>query len=68
VPPHDVDALTDAIGRVLTDDQTRSQLLAAAPARLAAFSWQATADGMVQLYTDLADGQIGDLGTAGTHG
>ncbi len=68
VPPHDVDALAGAIDRVLTDDQTRSALLAAAPARLATFSWQATAAGMVQLYTELADGRTGDIGTASTPG
>lgn len=63
VPPHDVDALADAIDRVLTDDDTRAALLAAAPARLATFSWQTTAQAMVQLYRELADSRTQGAGT-----
>jgi glycosyltransferase involved in cell wall biosynthesis len=65
VPPTDVGALADAIDRVLTHGPTRSEWLAAAPGRLAAFSWHATADGLVQLYTELIDGRTHAAGTLG---
>jgi glycosyltransferase involved in cell wall biosynthesis len=54
VPPLDVEALAAAIERVLVDTAAREALLAAAAGRLAAFSWQSTADAMVVLYEQLA--------------
>lgn len=54
VPPNDVAALAAAIDRVLSDAATRQALQHAAIGRLARFSWQSTADQMVQLYTELA--------------
>jgi glycosyltransferase involved in cell wall biosynthesis len=55
VPPRDVQALADAIDRVLTDDRARAALQGAAAGRLDAFSWQSTADQMAALYAELVD-------------
>jgi glycosyltransferase involved in cell wall biosynthesis len=56
VAPLDVQQLADALERVLTDDDLRATLAAVAVTQLARFSWQATADAMVQMYDDLAKG------------
>lgn len=46
----DVDALAAALDRVLTDEARRSELVAAGHRRRAEFSWEATVDGLVELY------------------
>ena len=48
----DVDALTDALASVLDDDATASALAAKGPARAAAFTWDACAAGLAELYRD----------------
>jgi glycosyltransferase involved in cell wall biosynthesis len=50
VPPGDTDALGDAIGRVLRDDELADRLRTAGHERLNEFSWEATTDGLVDLY------------------
>ena len=48
--PDDVDALADALQRVLTDDDLRRDLVARGHARHRAFSWTQTVDELVALY------------------
>jgi glycosyltransferase involved in cell wall biosynthesis len=50
----DCDALADALATVLDDDEVSSRLIEAGSARLAAFSWQATGEGLAALYHRLA--------------
>ncbi len=54
VDPLDVDALAEGLVAVLDDSTLRARLAAAAPARLATFTWQRTADEMRRLYCELA--------------
>ncbi len=46
----DVDALADALTRVLTDEARRAELVAAGHLRRAAFPWEATVAGIADLY------------------
>ena len=50
VPPGDVDALAEALGRVLADDALAADLLRRGDTRVDAYSWEATVDGIVALY------------------
>lgn len=54
VDPTDVAALSEALVAALADEAVRKRLLAAAPGRLAEFTWQRAADGMRALYRDVA--------------
>ena len=47
--------LADALDRVLTDDATRSELVARGHDRLGAFSWQETARALASCYRRLAE-------------
>jgi len=49
-PPDDVDALADALYRVLTDDALRQELCARGLARAATFTWEATARRTAAVY------------------
>ena len=55
VAPTDVDALSAAINRVLTDDATRTGLVTRGRDRLAAFSWSKTASALAACYRQLAE-------------
>lgn len=50
VPAGDPAALARAVDRVLTDRSHRADLLARGAARVAHFSWDRTAEGLVELY------------------
>lgn len=52
VPANDLDALTDALGRVLDDDAHAARLGANGPAHAATFTWDACAAGLAELYRD----------------
>ena len=54
VDPLDIDELAAAIERVLSDDRLRHELIGAGRARVAEFSWGATAERMAALYASLA--------------
>jgi glycosyltransferase involved in cell wall biosynthesis len=50
VDPFDVDALADALQRALDDEAERAALVDRGLARLATFSWEATAEGIAAIY------------------
>jgi glycosyltransferase involved in cell wall biosynthesis len=50
VPPHDAEALAGALEQVLTDTQEADRLVAAGRAQAGRWSWDATADGLAELY------------------
>ena len=50
VDPLDVDALAGTLERALDDEDERAALVAHGRARLASFSWEATAEGIVGIY------------------
>lgn len=50
VPVGDLDALTDALAGVLTDEAVAAALVAAGTARVARFRWDHTVSGLVDLY------------------
>jgi glycosyltransferase involved in cell wall biosynthesis len=52
VPVGDEAALAGALARVLDDDSLRNRLVAAGAERIAGFTWERCAEGMVQLYRD----------------
>lgn len=52
VPAGDLDALTDTLASVVDDDAVAGDLAARGPARAATFTWDACADGLVELYRD----------------
>ena len=54
VPPGDAEALTDAIGRALGDDALRTRLVDAGKTQAAAYDWDRTASGLVELYRAVA--------------
>lgn len=54
VDPFDTDAIADAIERLLTDDQLRTELIARGLARAARFSWEQTARQMLAVLEDVA--------------
>ena len=53
VDADDVEALGEALHRVLVDDDVRAQLIGHAPAQLDRFAWTGTAAAMIALYSDL---------------
>jgi glycosyltransferase involved in cell wall biosynthesis len=53
VDPLDVDALANAITKVVTDSSLRTQLQHAATEQYNKFSWDKTAQLLINLYTDL---------------
>ena len=55
VQPGDVDALAGALSLVLADESVRSGLLERGAARVDAYGWEATVDGVVGLYRRAAD-------------
>jgi glycosyltransferase involved in cell wall biosynthesis len=55
VPIGDAEALSDALVRVLTDDDRRRALLAAGTANVARFSWTSTGAALARLYRRLRD-------------
>ena len=54
VDPTDVDALADALGRMLVDVELRSSLVARGHEQVACFSWERAVDGLVDLYRRVA--------------
>ena len=52
VPPADLDALTDAIAHVVDDPGFAADLAAQGPPHAATFTWEASADGLAELYAD----------------
>jgi glycosyltransferase involved in cell wall biosynthesis len=54
VAPADADALADALGRVLDDDALVAELHDRGERRAAGFTWDRTADGLVDTYRRLA--------------
>lgn len=50
VPPDDEEALADALERVLSDDALQTRLMKAGRNQVAAYSWKACAEGLVDLY------------------
>ena len=58
VDPHNVDAIGDALVRVVGDPNVRSALVDAGRARVTQFSWRRTALELMSLYRDaVADGR-----------
>lgn len=55
-PPEDIDAIRDAIQRILENrDGVREQLIAAGHERVAQFDWDLHASGIVRLYEEATD-------------
>ena len=54
VAPRDVDALAEALSRVLDDDDLRADLVGRGKRQSDGFSWQACAAGLSALYADAA--------------
>jgi glycosyltransferase involved in cell wall biosynthesis len=52
--PHDADALSDAVARVLDDPQLREQLVTRGRERAAGYRWDIAVDQMLNLYRSLA--------------
>lgn len=50
VPPNDVGALTEALGRVVADEALRSRLTHAGRERASAYTWEATAVAVAEAY------------------
>jgi glycosyltransferase involved in cell wall biosynthesis len=50
VAPHDPTALANALARALTDDDHRAELVRRGSERVRRYSWDAFADGIVDLY------------------
>ncbi|MEP6660595.1 MAG: glycosyltransferase, partial [Acidimicrobiales bacterium] len=58
VDPHDVEAIGDALVRVVSDPNLRSALVGAGRARVTQFSWRRTALEVMSLYREaVADGR-----------
>ena len=55
VDPTDVDALSSALTRVLTDSALQEQMRARGEAQAARFSWERTAEETLAVYQQLAD-------------
>jgi glycosyltransferase involved in cell wall biosynthesis len=54
VPPGDPEALAEALRAVLLDAEQADDLRRRGRARVAAFDWDRTVDGLVDLYRDAA--------------
>ncbi len=54
VPPNEPDQLAAAIATLLTDSDARGRLIDAGRERAARFSWERTAEQLLELYLDLA--------------
>ena len=52
VDPHDIDAIADALVRVVSDPALRTALVEAGRARVTQFSWRRTALELMTLYRD----------------
>jgi glycosyltransferase involved in cell wall biosynthesis len=52
VPPRSVEALADAVDSLLADDARRAALAAAGRARVARFTWEATARATRDVYRE----------------
>jgi glycosyltransferase involved in cell wall biosynthesis len=50
IDPTDTDALAQALGTALRDEVRRNELIAAGLHRVSQFSWEATAQGLLDLY------------------
>ena len=48
----DADALAGGLHRVLTDQELSAELSARGRGRSAVFTWERTADGLIDLYTE----------------
>ncbi len=59
VPAGDVDALAEALGRVLDDEALAADLVRRGGARVDAYAWEATVDGIVELYRRAAAARSG---------
>ncbi len=55
VKPRDVDALADAVDRLLSDDGRRGAVAAAGRARIAPFTWEATARATRDVYREAVE-------------
>ena len=62
----DAEALAGAMGKVLGDPARRAELVALGHANVARYSWDATADGMVELYERAAADRRGTAASAPT--
>jgi glycosyltransferase involved in cell wall biosynthesis len=51
--PHDLDAILDAVTRVVTDHRLREELIGKGYQQLQQFSWQTTADQTAEVYQSL---------------
>lgn len=60
--PTDVDGLTAALARLLTDTALRQELRARGLARAQTFSWERTATATLALYRDVAERRAGRAG------
>lgn len=49
--PESVEEITDAMAKILTDEAYRRSLIHAGRERAATFSWQKTADGLLEIYS-----------------
>ena len=49
----DSDALAEALARLLADDKRRAELVVAGAERAGCYSWDATAEGLVDLYREI---------------
>lgn len=53
VDPGDGDALAEALGRLLADGDRRTELVVSGTQRAMRYSWDATAEGLVDLYREI---------------
>ncbi|MFM7045287.1 MAG: glycosyltransferase family 4 protein [Ilumatobacteraceae bacterium] len=56
--PLDIDSIAGALGATLGDDGLRERLVSAGDSRWVAFTWQRCADGVAELYHDVAAGRM----------
>jgi glycosyltransferase involved in cell wall biosynthesis len=56
VPPHDIEALADALERILTDEALRADLIEKGQAQAARFTWEACAACVLRALERAADG------------
>ncbi|MFC1861452.1 glycosyltransferase family 4 protein [Chloroflexota bacterium] len=58
VNPNDMDSLAEAMGRVLTDDKLRDDMITKGLAQSRKFSWEKTADQTLQVYNKVENEYI----------